>query len=361
MKIEEIGTREPIKKESVIASLAATEKAEVIPAGYIPVVLSTKGKVGAPTLFHIRNFKTKDIMSLALTEEEALPERLIILLQDLIYEKDVDVKKFHENEIIETMLLLYHSFYSDIIEVPFPLQEEDYEYLKNKYSPAVAAEKIEDLKSGKWKPQVSISISRDVNTYDLESTFSPVAIVKSKQTGFTLGFRLPHYGDALLVKKWLRETFGDAEKKFQRTAKILEIQEKIAQDAQSGKEVNWDNIPHLSEQEEEEYTNFQIQRASVIVDVIRALHLHIYDGEDVSNKSLSERYAMIQDPRIDERVARKLDNHFEDMKFGVMPEVQMVNPITEEVCKREYSFRLIDILQAASLSTDDEYEFVPSV
>lgn len=361
MKIEEIGSNETIKKESVMATLVETEKQELVPAGYVPIVLSTKGKIGAPEKFHIRNFKTKDIMSLALTEEEALPERLVSLLQDLIYEKEVDVKKFHENEIIETMLLLYHSFYADTIEVPFPIEEEDFEYLREKYPPAVAAEKIQDITSGKWKPQTTISISKDIDTYELPSDFSSVAIVKSKQSGFTLGFRLPYYGDTIIVKKWLRETFGDSEKKFQKTAKILEIQEKMTRDAELGKEVHWESIPRISDQEEEEYNNFRIQRAGVIVDIVRALHLYIYDGEDVSNKSLSERYEMIQDPRIDERVARKLDKHFEDMQFGVIPEVKMRNPLTEEECQRRYSFRLVDILQAASVSTDDEYEFISSV
>lgn len=361
MKIEEIGRNETIKKESVMATLVETEKQELVPAGYVPIVLSTKGKVGAPEKFHIRNFKTKDIMSLALTEEEALPERLVSLLQDLIYEKDVDVKKFHENEIIETMLLLYHSFYSDTIEIPFPLEEADYEDIRSKFAPAAAEEKIRDLTSGRWKPVTMISISKDIDTYDLPADFSPTAVVKSKQTGFTLGFRLPYYGDTLLVKKWLRETFGEAEKKFQRTAKVLEIQERMLREVEQGKQISWDTMPRISEEEQEAYNNFRIQRAGVIVDIVRALHLCVYDGEDVSHKPLSERYEMIQDPRIDERVARKLDAHFEEMEFGVKPEVRMINPLTKEVCQRRYSFRLVDILQAASVSTDDDYEFISSV
>jgi|LSQX01.3.fsa_nt_gb hypothetical protein len=349
MKVEELGN-----KESIIASLASAEKKELAPAGYIPVTLSTKGKVGAPALFHLRNFKTRDIMSLALTEEEALPERLLTLLQDLIYEKDVDVKKFHENEIVETVLTLYSSFYSDSIEIPFPLLEEDYEYVKNKYGEA----KVQDLKSGLWKPQTIISISKDVDTYDIDANFNSVAIIKSKQSGFTLGFRLPYYGDALVIKKWLRDTFGDEERRFQDTARALSLRQQLLKEASEGKQVNWDSIPNISSAEEEAYNNFQIKRAGVIVDVIRALHLYVYEGDDVSGASLSDRYEIIQDPRIDEKVARKLDNYFENLEFGVKPEVRMLNPLTNEVCLREYSFRLVDILQAASVFSDDEYEFI---
>ena len=357
MKIEEIET----SNESIIASLARAEEKELAPAGYIPVALSTKGKVGAPAKFHLRNFKTRDIMSLALTEEDALPERLLFLLQDLIYEKDIDVRKFHEKEIVETMLIMYSSFYSDSIEIPFPLTEEDYEYIRNKYPEAEAEEKIQNLESGVWKPQATISISKDVDTFDPDPNFNPIAVIKSKQSGFTLGFRLPYYGDTLIIKKWLKDTFGSAEKKFQNTARSLALRQKLIQEFSEGKKVNWDSIPNISSSEEEEYNNFQIKRASAMVDAIRALHLYIYEGEDVSGKSLAERYEIMQDPRIDEKIARKLDNYFESLEFGVKPKVRMTNPLTGEVCLREYSFRLVDILQAASVYSDDEYEFVSSI
>ena len=34
-----------------------------IPEGYIEVRLSTKGRVGAPKVIHVRNFKVKDIVA----------------------------------------------------------------------------------------------------------------------------------------------------------------------------------------------------------------------------------------------------------------------------------------------------------
>lgn len=358
MKIEQLNDGGQLN-ESVISSLAQAEKkTDMAPAGYIKITLSTEGKVGAPAEFHIRNFKTRDIMSLALTEEDVLPERVLSLLGDLIYEKDVDVKQFHENEVIETLLLLYHAFYAPSFDITFPVNEEDYAYIRDN-NPAVEAErKIADLESGRWVPHTTISIVDDIHTFDLDSNFKPVALLKSKATGFTIGFRIPRYGDTLIIKKWLRETFKEEEEKFQRTARIFEMQERAMASLEEGVMIDIDSIPRVSEQEEEDYNNFRIRRAGVIVDVIRALHLNVFDGEDVSNKSLAERYEIIQDPRIDEKVARKLDEHFEKLEFGVKPEVSMLNPITQEVCSREYSFRLVDILQAIKVSPDDEYEFI---
>ena len=55
---------------------------QTIPPGYISINLSTKGKLGAPKEFHIRNFKMKDIMALSLTEQSDLPERIVQVLND---------------------------------------------------------------------------------------------------------------------------------------------------------------------------------------------------------------------------------------------------------------------------------------
>src|SRR5574344_957288 len=93
----------------VVASVQAAESTKLsgAPAGYIPIRLSTLGRVGAPALFHIRNFSTRDLMKISLTDEEDVPAQVLELLKDLIWEEDVDVETFHEEEIIETLVLLY--------------------------------------------------------------------------------------------------------------------------------------------------------------------------------------------------------------------------------------------------------------
>lgn len=355
---KESGTFESAILESLAAANIATP---TVPAGYIPIKLSTEGKIGAPKLFHVRNFKTKDIMALALTNEEDLPERVIQLMKDLIYEEDVAVESFHEKEIIETLLLLYHAFYSPTFDIEFPFNDEDIEFIKKNKSESAAKDNIDSLQNRQWIPRTVISIEKDIDTYKLSPKFSSKAIIKSKNTGFTLGFRLPAYGDALVVKKWIRNTFEKEENFYKKTAQKLEIQRNMLERIRKGENIDLDSIPKISQQEEEEYNNFYIRRASSVVDVIRALHLCVFDGNDVSKESLSKRYEYIQDPRVDEKIARKLDDYFENLEFGVKPQVQMYNPITEEVCLRDYSFRLIDILQALQLSKDDEYEFISSV
>jgi len=357
MQITELNNGSHTTNDNLLASIAKTEQQPAIPAGYLPIQLSTRGKLGAPSSFHVRNFNTRDMMTLALTDEDALPEKIIDLLDELIYE-DVDVKRFHENEIIETIIRLYAAFFSPVLsDIDFPIEEEDYEDLQRIY-PDDSASKIEALKNGTWKPKTSIDILRDVNTYDIDDNFNPIATVSYRKTGFSVAFGLPRYGDILTVKKWLADNYGEKEKRFASVKKLAELRDQMIEKYEQGSAIDLNRLPNVDPEVEASYNSLQIEKTGALVDIIRALHLVGFDGKDVSNLSLAERAKLVQDPRVDVSVARKLDNYFETLQFGIKPEVAMLNPITNEMCVRRFSFRLADILQAIQLSETDEYDVI---
>jgi len=57
-----------------------------MPEGYVEVVLSTRGRIGAPAKFYIRNFSPEDLMSLGLADKEDVPLKLYLF--DLLYFKN---------------------------------------------------------------------------------------------------------------------------------------------------------------------------------------------------------------------------------------------------------------------------------
>ena len=66
----------------------AEEKAkESIPAGYAEIRLSTEGKLFAPEVFHVRDFKTEELLEISLISTEDLPKVLLKILKNMIYEK----------------------------------------------------------------------------------------------------------------------------------------------------------------------------------------------------------------------------------------------------------------------------------
>ena len=358
MKIDPIQNGTKVQS-SIIASLAVAENEKLPPAGYMPIELSTKGKLHAPKLFHIRNFKTNEIMALSLTEDRDLPLRLVDLLNDMIYEEGVDVSKFHEREVVETMVKLYASFYSPIFrDVVFPIQEDDLQHLRDNLPKVEAEKQIKDLLEGRWKPLVDIDIINNVHTYDEVEKLKPSVTITDKKTGFSVAFRLPLYGDLAVVKRWLNEAFADEEKSFVAIKQKLEVRERMLDRLREGVDIDMSKIPYVSDDEENNYREFALKQASVAVEVIRALHLSMFDGEDVSEKSIVDRVALVQDPRLDARVTKKLDKYFSDLHFGIKEDVDMINPLTGKPCTRRFSFRPAFIIQATKLPEVDDYEFV---
>ena len=350
------GTTEASK---LVSSVAVAESAAgaAVPAGYIKVDLSTKGLVGAPAVFHIRNFNTRDIMELALTEEEALPSRIVALLEDLIFE-DVDVTAFHEAEVVETLVVVYKAFFKPILEdVDFPWDETDLQAIDSLY-PAVAEEKKNALLKGLWKPKTDINLAEDVSTFDIPDDFKPVARIQHRETGFSCSFGLPKYGDVLVLKQWLKDNFEEQEKAFAKTIQLLKIREAMLERFEAGEDIDLSRVPVIDEEQEAAYQRLEIKKTAALVDVIRGLHLKSFEGKDVSGLPLSERIRLVQDPRVDVNVAKKLDKYFGNLEFGIKPVVTMKNPITGDLCSRRFSFRLVEILQAIQVHSTDEYDLV---
>lgn len=344
------------KDGNLLASIAKVEAKETIPAGYAPIRLSTKGKLGAPLVFHARNFNTRDIMALALTSDEDLPEKLVELLEGLIFE-DVDVKEFHEAEVVETMVRLYANFFSTSIEVDFPVIEEDLEIIKRAF-PESYESKILALKEGKWVPKATINLRTDVDSYDIPEHFNPVSVIREHSSGFTVKFGLPRYGDIITLKKWLAEEYGEKEKAFGNIKRLIDIRDAMLRRFDEGEDVDLNRLPVVDPSAEEAYMQLQTEKATALVDVIRALHLVGFEGDDVSGLPLSERVKLVQDPRVDINVAKKLNDRDENLRIGLKPEVRMINPFNGAPCLRRFSFRLLDILQAVQVSKADEYDLI---
>ena len=182
-----------------------------VPPGYIEVALSTKGRVGAPAIVHVRNFTVGELLELSLTTDTDLPRRLIAALNKAIYE-DTDVANWHESEIEELLIYIYAEFYKSTLDsVEFPLLEEDYEFVKNGPD---GEQRCKDLREHKWVPRTSITLLRDIDPYEVSDDYSPEITIKNKKTGFYVTFSYIKYGDRLLVKDWLDKVYRDEEKQF---------------------------------------------------------------------------------------------------------------------------------------------------
>ena len=316
-----------------------------VPPGYIEVALSTKGRVGAPAIVHVRNFTVGELLELSLTTDTDLPRRLIAALNKAIYE-DTDVASWHESEIEELLIYIYAEFYKSTLDsVEFPLLEEDYEFVKNGPD---GEQRCKDLREHKWVPRTSITLLRDIDPYEVSDDYSPEITIKNKKTGFYVTFSYIKYGDRLLVKDWLDKVYRDEEKQFDALVETLKHNSSVTDPAK--------RLP-VDPAEKEAYSDFVAKKLGTLTEVSRLISVVNYNGQDVSKMDVDEKYKLLsQDARIDYGMIAKLAARQDKQPFGLKPFIHMINPLTNEPCVRRFSFRILSILQAMQLSGSDEYD-----
>lgn len=341
-----------------VANVAETTKVEQeVPSGYISMELSTMGLVGAPKRFHVRNFDTADLMNLALSEDEDLPEKVATMLDNLILEKDVSILDFHEKEVIELLVRLYQAFYSNTLkEIDFPWNEEDLAFLKQQAGGETVEyqTRLADLKQGREKPKTDIDLSI-VETYDLDPNTFKTNISITDAKGFKVGFSFPRYGDVVVLRNFIQQEFRDRDKQFANLKEVLKFREDAKKRVRDGEDIPFNRIPNIPEFERNRYKDYETEKAVFTVIAIKALHLVTFDGADVSQMPLKDRMALARDPRLDYKLSKKMDDFYKGMKIGLKEKVAMRNPLKGVVELRDYSFRLVDILQAIKLYESDEY------
>lgn len=338
---------------SLMESEREVKEVSSTPDGYIEVKLSTKGKVGAPSVVHVRNFKVSEIISLSLSSNADLPIRLIDILNDMILE-DTDVFNWHEKEIEELMVYIFLSFYKPVLtDIPFPFTEEDFKAMESEPN---GKEKVKDIKEGRWVPKTTIDIAYGVDTFDLSENFNPRITITNKKTGFYVVFDYIKYGDQLIIKRWMDSYFAEDEKRFERIKKQIEINRGINNQLIDNPD-KIENLIPIDKDEEEQFRDYLVKRAQVITDVSNIVSIVDFNGQDLSDMSIGDKYELLKDDaRLDYNLISKMSARQRKMQFGIKPEVSMKNPITEEVVKRPLSFRIPSIIQAMQVCGSDEYD-----
>lgn len=323
-----------------------------IPSGFIEVRLSTCGKIGAPPRFYIRNFSTEDVVNLNITDPEERPLKLISILQGLIYEKDVDIKQFHQKEVIELLLLMYEVFYTEVFanQTWIPT-EEDLEFLKEECGGEdtdAYRNRIRALNNGQWKPVFDINISKDIKFHEIKDDFKCNAKISRKYGNdlFTATFTLPKFGDIVTLRSFVDTIFKERDRQFARITEIVKFRKDAEDRIRKGENVNLSQIPSIPKAEEDKLREYETEKSLFIFTATIAMYLIEFNGEDVSKVPLEKKLQLAQDPRLDFSTFQTVQEHFNKLEFGMKEEITVFDPILQKVVTRSYPFRLDTLLAA---------------
>jgi len=332
------------------------ENKQAIPDGYIEVELSTRGFIGAPERFYIRNFSPEDLMNLGLADREDIPLKLIKVLDSLIFNPNHDpvlsIKNFHEKEVIELLLLLYETFYTTV----FPNQEwipteEDWEFLKEQCGGQESEEfraKERALKNKTWKPVFDIDISK-LEFHEIPNDGIKTKAKVDRKYGdkhFSAVFTLPKFGDFITLKHFIDSIYREEDKRYARIAETIKFRKEMEEKLQRGENINMASIPNVPKAEYDKYKEYEVDKSLFSITASKALYLAEIDGQDVSKWKLEDKLEMAKDARLDYSVFKMVQDHFDKLEFGLKEEITVRDPIIDKVVQRKYTFQLIDLLTA---------------
>lgn len=320
-----------------------------IPAGYVKIPMSTRGKYGAPAFLHIRNFDVTEALELGSVSQEDIPIKVPTLLQKIIFEKDVDISKFYEAEVAELCIHFYEAFYSKTLkDVVYEITDKDKEWMKKEIfhgkETAEYQEWLRGIATGKINPKYEIDL-RAVRYYNIPEGNVKKSI-KYTNGDFSCVFQYPRFGDTAILQKALKEEFRTKDKQFGPLYQIFKRRQEAEQRLRRGENVAIDQIPYLDKDDEAAVKQYELEKTAYIFTQMKGLQLSEFMGEDVSNKPLSERVEIAKDPRIDFSTFQTISDHFNKLQIGPVPKVTIVNPVTGLLEEIDHPFRPLDLLAA---------------
>lgn len=321
-----------------------------VPAGYLKIELSSKGHLGAPRVFHVRNFLTEDLMALALTEDADVQIKVADMLQELIWEKDVNIKAFHEKEVIETMLHIYENYYqSSINELEWELTDEDKAEIAKECGGEDTEEyqaKMNSLKAKKWVPRFNLNLA-NVKYYELDDKFKS-DIKVTKKNGFTCVYSFPRYGDLMLLQHVMLNLpeFKEGDKRYAAVRENLRMRQEYQRRFDEGENVNMSRLARFPENEVKEYREYETRKAQWATRAVRALHLKEINGEYIYELPLEEKMKYADNPELDHTTFEQVSKAYQELKVGPVEMVKAFDPILRREVEVKYSFQLFTLLQA---------------
>ena len=329
---------------------------------YITVELSEKGLIYAPKVFHIKNFKVKEVLDISLADKEEVPNKVYTYLCTKVLEEDVHLGDFTRQEYIETIYNLFKVFYTSVIKQhPYIPQESDISYLASMNGGPTSPEFLKlkkDLDTGDWEPHVDIDLN-SIKTYPIGEGFIKEITVSSSKRMFSYTYGLPCYRDLRDIEDFMYIIFKDEIHKFEPVEKLLELRREKLKKRAAGENIPMNSIPNLPKDLEYQYNEYNYRRQLLYSKAMRAAYLKKIDGKDVSKYSIEDKMKLVSNPKFDLKHYADFIEKIKGQRFGLKSEFQLISPITN--APTTYNLSLDDLDSLRPFETGNLLEIIVSL
>ena len=275
-----------------------------IPAEYVPVKLSSCGKLGLPSVLHIKDYSFDDAVSLSQMTELNAESVVLNVLNNVCYET-IDTNKITIQDAMEIMLTIYGTWHNSTITKTY----------------------IDD--DGKEK-EALIKIG-DINTIPISGTVKFPLKISGK--GKTALFDYPRIAMVARAKAYVEELYSASDNR------MSSIRHKVLTDKATYEEKN----------QLKEYEN---KKNATFAKCINALQIISYNGK--TSESIEEKMAWLDDMGI--KMFNLSQKSISDkVRFGIDDNITFKDGSTGETKIRRLPFRLFDVISIVGYEDDKEY------
>jgi hypothetical protein len=271
------------------------------------------------------------------------------MLDELVWEKNISVRDFHEKEVIELLLFIYETFYTDVFpNLDWVLTEEDWDFLADRCGGRDTDAFLQQeraYKNGTVKPKFDVSLTEGVHYHKIDPAIKTKVKI-DKKNGFSAVFGMPKFGDVMTLRFFIENMWKDEDKKFAAIGDTIKFRRDAEEKVQKGENINLRGIPQVPKAELEKFKDYELAKSIFTMTAVKAFHLLEYNGNDVSKLPLEKKIQLAQDANLDHSTFQQVQNHFNKLEFGIKEEITVRDPIIDKIVERKYSFQLTDLLQA---------------
>lgn len=296
---------EDLRPEDLIAIRKATEQEPpVVGAKYVPVKLSSMGKLGLPAVIHVRDYSYSDALKLASASTTTEIIRALTEVIDSITEEEIELDKLTNQDVLEILMTIQGTWYSPIMEFPYFIDETlPREELNKKENISKATIRINSVQTNPFPENGRVPFE-----------------VKMKD--FSAIMDIPRFYNEVVVEQYIEQKYAELDNKMELLSK------KIKEDTNTLDEYK-------------SYMEYRDKRLSDTIKATQAIQILSINGREL--KTLKERVEAMEEFPL--RAWSKVNKHVqEDLNFGVNPEVRFNCTVTGKMITRRFPFRIMDFL-----------------
>lgn len=314
---------------------------EDVPSGFISIKLPSNGRIeGIPKVLHFRDYSASESLDINTPSDEDRPQAIGKVLNNMCFEKNIDVLDLPSNDIIYIMHVLQATFIENEIDKYIKLDED---------SEDDSEDNIELVTIPINKLQMTY-LGTDENDKEIEPKIKVPFKICDKKTNDVVEFKFATLKDYVIAQKYCKEFYAEEMTKYSRLKKIIYDINSIKDSKK--REERMDEFLSENFDECNEYYKFNQEYELMIAKCIQALQIVSYNGK--KTESLTECWE-IYSTKLSSTIWKIYNQTVDKYKFGLNEKVKVFSNKLQKELVRTVTFQLSDFVPSDRQKDDDRY------